>query len=187
VTRRRDGNVIARFAFAYEAAGRRKRRQIMINKIHPHLWYANKAEEAARFYASIFPNSHIDSVTSMPAGSPSGPEGSVVVIEFTLFDQPFMAMQAGPLDPFNHAISFMIECDDQSEIDTYWDALLANGGVTEQCGWIKDRYGVLWQIVPRRLQEMMKDKDRNKARRATQAMLKMNKLDLGALERAYAG
>src|SRR6185503_7582825 len=100
----------------------------MASAIHPHLWYSEKAEEAAKFYASIFPNSHVDSVTTIPTDSPSGPEGSVKVVEFTLLGTRFMAMTAGPLDPFNHAISLMVECDTQAEIDKYWNALLADGG-----------------------------------------------------------
>jgi predicted 3-demethylubiquinone-9 3-methyltransferase (glyoxalase superfamily) len=113
----------------------------------PHLWFTDKAEEAARFYTSIFPNSHVTRVTPIPAETPSGPAGSVPVVEFTLNGQPFMAISAGPLDPFNHAISFMVPCESQEELDRYWDALL-EGGSTEQCGWLKDRYGVSWQIVP---------------------------------------
>ncbi len=156
-------------------------------KIHPHLWYADKAEEAARLYVSIFPDSEITRVTAMAAETPSGPPGSVVTVEFKLFGQPFMAMQAGPLDPFNHAISFMVLCDHQAEIDHYWDSLVSQGGTAEQCGWLRDRYGVCWQIVPKQLQEMMTTDDREAAKRATEAMLKMVKLDLAELQRAFAG
>src|SRR5439155_5521506 len=119
-----------------------------------------------------------------PVDSPSGPAGSVKVVEFTLFGQPFMAMSAGPLDPFNHAISFAVNCDDQAELDRYWNALL-EGGKAEQCGWLKDRYGVFWQIVPTLLGEMMKDNDRARAKRVADAMLKMVKLDIAGLKRAY--
>jgi predicted 3-demethylubiquinone-9 3-methyltransferase (glyoxalase superfamily) len=128
----------------------------------------------------------VDSVTPLPADSPSGPAGSVQIIEFTLAGQPFMAMQAGPLDPFNHAISFTINCADQAEVDRLWDAL-SKGGTIEQCGWLKDRYGVSWQIVPTALGEMMKDKDKEKARRVAEAMLKMVKLDIAGLRKAYEG
>jgi predicted 3-demethylubiquinone-9 3-methyltransferase (glyoxalase superfamily) len=107
-------------------------------KITPHLWFAEKADEAAAFYASIFPNSRVDGVTSLPADTPSGPAGSVKVVEFTLAGQPFMAISAGPLDPFNHAISFIVDCEDQAEVDHYWNKLL-DGGKAEQCGWLKDR------------------------------------------------
>jgi predicted 3-demethylubiquinone-9 3-methyltransferase (glyoxalase superfamily) len=151
-----------------------------------HLWYAKEAEEAARFYASIFPDLRVDRVTPLPVDSPSGPAGSVKMVEFTLFGQPFLAISAGPLDPFNHAISFVVSCDDQAELDRYWNALL-KGGSAEQCGWLKDRYGLSWQIVPARLGEMMADPDRQKARRVGEAMLKMVKLDIAALEAAYKG
>jgi predicted 3-demethylubiquinone-9 3-methyltransferase (glyoxalase superfamily) len=155
-------------------------------KIVPHLWYSEKAEEAARFYASVIPDSRVDSVTTLPADTPSGPEGSVQVVEFTLAGQPFLAINAGPLDPFNHAISFVINCDTQDEIDRLWSALSAGGSV-ERCGWLKDRYGVSWQIVPSVLGRMMKDSDKAKARRVAQAMLKMVKLDIAQLQAAYAG
>jgi len=158
-----------------------------LNKISPFLWYAKEAEEAARFYASVFPNSSVDSVNAMPAESPSGPAGSVVVVvEFKLFGQPFVAMSAGPLDPFNHAISFSVDCEDQAEIDRYWDALGKNGTI-EQCGWVRDKYGVCWQIVPRVLSEMMKDKDRVRGKRVAEAMMKMVKLDIAGLQKAYDG
>ncbi|HEX8167613.1 MAG TPA: VOC family protein [Beijerinckiaceae bacterium] len=157
-----------------------------MSKVTPWLWYAEKAEEAARFYVSLLPDSRIVSVTSLPADSPSGPAGSVQVVEFTLAGRPFMAMSAGPLDPFNHAVSFMIECDDQAEIDRLWDALSA-GGTVEQCGWLKDRYGLSWQIVPKVLGEMMTDKDRARAARVAQAMLKMVKIDIAGLRKAYDG
>jgi len=157
-----------------------------MSKITPCLWFADKAEEAARFYVSLIPDSRINSVTPLPADSPSGPAGSVQVIEFTLAGQSYIAMQAGPLDPFNHAISFMINCADQAEVDRLWDAL-SQGGSIEQCGWLKDRYGVSWQIVPAALGEMMKDKDRQKARRVAEAMMKMVKLDIAGLRKAYDG
>ena len=158
-----------------------------MQKITPFLWYAREAEEAAAFYASVFPDSRIGRVTTMPSESPSGPPGSVKVVEFTLFGQPFTAMSAGPLDPFNHAVSFVVNCDDQAEIDRYWDALLRGGGSPEQCGWLKDRFGLSWQIVPTVLGEMMADPDQAKAKRATDAMLKMVKLDIAALQAAFDG
>jgi predicted 3-demethylubiquinone-9 3-methyltransferase (glyoxalase superfamily) len=157
-----------------------------IQKIVPFLWYAKEAEEAARFYASIFPDSRVTRVTTMPSESPSGPPGSVKVVDFLLFGQRFTAMSAGPLDPFNHAISFSVSCDTQAELDRYWNALL-DGGSTEQCGWLKDRYGVSWQIVPTVLDEMMASTDRVKAKRACDAMLTMVKLDIAALKAAYDG
>ncbi len=156
----------------------------LTQKITPFLWYATQAEEAAHFYAEIFPDSRVDRVTAMPADSPSGPPGTVKVVEFTLFGQPFMAMSAGLQDPFNHAISFVVNCDDQAEIDRYWDALL-KGGAAEACGWLKDKYGVSWQIVPTVMFTMMADPDRAKARRAAEAMMKMVKFDIAGLTAAY--
>ena len=157
-----------------------------MSKIVPNLWYAEKAEEAAAFYASLLPNSKVDSVTELPADTPSGPAGSVKVVEFTLMGQPFMAFSAGPLDAFNHSVSFGIQCDDQAEIDRFW-ATLSEGGQTERCGWLKDRYGLYWQIVPAVLGDMMKDKDRARAKRVAEAMLKMIKLDIKELKKAYEG
>ena len=155
-----------------------------MSKISPHLWYSEKAKEAAEFYAALFPDSRIDSVTTLPAESPSGPPGSVEIVEFTLCGRPFKAMAAGPLDPFNHAISFFVECEDQAEVDRYWNALL-EGGQPEQCGWLRDRYGLCWQIVPKALGEMMADPDRARAKRVAEAMLKMVKLDVATLKAAY--
>jgi len=155
-------------------------------KITPFLWYSKEAEEAAAFYASIFPDSRVTRVTALQSESPSGPPGSVKVVEFVLCGQPFMAMSAGPLDPFNHAVSFVVDCEDQAELDRYWNALL-KGGSAEQCGWLKDRYGVSWQIVPRILGEMMASTDRAKAKRASDAMLKMVKLDIATLRAAFEG
>lgn len=157
-----------------------------MQKIAPHLWFADKAEEAARFYCAIFPNSRVDRVTASPADTPSGPAGSVVMVDFMLNGQQFMAISAGPLDPFNHAVSFVVNCESQEEVDRYWEALL-DGGSPEQCGWLKDRYGLSWQIVPTVLQDMVADPDRKKAKRVMEAMLKMVKLDIAALKRAYDG
>jgi len=158
-----------------------------MQKITPFLWYAKEAEEAATFYASIFPDSRVTRVVTMPSESPSGPPGSVKVVEFVLFGQSFTAMSAGPLDPFNHAVSFVVSCDDQAEVDRYWNALLANGGAPEQCGWLKDRYGLSWQIVPKVMFEMMADPDRAKSKRASDAMMTMVKFDIAKLEAAYRG
>ena len=158
-----------------------------MQRITPFLWYAKEAEEAAAFYASIFPDSRVTRVTSLPSESPSGPPGTVKVVEFVLFGQPFMAMSAGPLDPFNHAISLVVNADDQAELDRYWNALLAGGGTTEACGWLKDRFGVSWQVVPTVFGDMMADPDRAKAKRVTDAMMKMVKFDIAALKKVYAG
>jgi predicted 3-demethylubiquinone-9 3-methyltransferase (glyoxalase superfamily) len=156
-----------------------------VAKILPFLWYATDAEEAARFYCSLIPNSRVTSVTALPAESPSGPAGSVKIVDFELNGQPFQAMTAGRLDPFNHAISFTIRCEDQAEIDRLYAGLTQGGGQAEPCGWVKDRYGVSWQLVPREMEEMMRDKDRARAKRVAEAMLKMGKLDIAGLRRAY--
>lgn len=157
-----------------------------MRKITPFLWYSNQAEEAAAFYASIFPDSRVLRVTAMQSESPSGPPGSVKVVDFMLCGQQFTAMSAGPMDPFNHAISFAVQCDSQEEIDRYWDALL-DGGTPEACGWLRDRYGLCWQIFPAELLDMMADPDRERSKRASDAMMKMIKIDLAALRAAYEG
>lgn len=155
-------------------------------QITPHLWFTDRAEEAARFYVSIFPNSRVVRVERSAADTPSGPPGSVTIVDFALDGQPFVAMSAGPLDPFNHAVSFVIDCESQAEVDHYWDRLL-DGGTPEQCGWLRDRYGLCWQIVPTVLGRMMADPDRQKAQRMTHAMLKMVKLDIAQLQQAFDG
>lgn len=155
-------------------------------KITPFLWYSREAEEAAAFYISIFPDSRIVRVDAMPAESPSGPAGSVKIVEFQLCGQTFVAMSAGPLDPFNHAVSFSVACDTQDEIDHYWSRLL-EGGTPEACGWLRDRYGLCWQIVPSQLATWMADADPVRARRTAEAMLKMIKFDLAAIQAAYEG
>ena len=121
----------------------------------------------------------------MPTESPSGPEGSVTIVDFTLFGQPFQAMTAGPHHEFNDAISMVVVCEDQAELDRYWNALLEGGGKPEACGWLIDRFGVRWQIVPKALDDMMRDGDRARSKRVADAMLKMVKLDVAALVRAY--
>jgi predicted 3-demethylubiquinone-9 3-methyltransferase (glyoxalase superfamily) len=157
------------------------------SKIYTHLWYATGAEDAARFYAAIFPDSRVERVTPMPSDSPSGPAGSVKVVDFTLFGQRFQAITAGPHHEFNDAISIVVSCDDQAELDRYWNALLEGGGKVQACGWLIDRYGLRWQIVPAILDELMADKDQARAKRVTDALLKMVKLDIAALQRAYEG
>ena len=158
-----------------------------MDKISPCLWFDGDAEEAARLYASLFPNSHIDSVDRSPADTPSGPEGTVITVNFTLAGRSYIALNGGPDFKFTEAVSFSIDCDDQAEVDRYWDALLANGGEPSVCGWLHDRFGLSWQVIPRQLPEMLNSKDRDAARRAMQAMLKMVKIDVAELERAYAG
>jgi predicted 3-demethylubiquinone-9 3-methyltransferase (glyoxalase superfamily) len=156
-------------------------------KIIPHLWYAKGAEEAAKFYVSIFPDSRVERVTVMAGDSPSGPEGSVKVVELTLFGQPFVLFSAGPHHDFNDAISFMVSCDSQAEIDRYWNAIQEKGGKPQACGWIIDSFGVRWQITPTKLAEWTASPDRAKARRVTEEMLKQVKLDLAKLEAAAKG
>jgi predicted 3-demethylubiquinone-9 3-methyltransferase (glyoxalase superfamily) len=156
-------------------------------RIFTHLWYATQAEEAARFYTSVFPDSRVDRVVTLMSETPSGPAGSVKVVDFTLLGQRFQAISAGPHHEFNDAISIVVLCDDQAELDRYWDALLEGGGRPQACGWLVDRYGLRWQIVPARLDEMMRDTDAARSKRVTDAMLKMVKLDIAALERAYRG
>jgi predicted 3-demethylubiquinone-9 3-methyltransferase (glyoxalase superfamily) len=157
-----------------------------MSKIAPCLWYDGEAEEAARFYVSLLPDSRIDHVQRNVMDSPGGKEGTVLVVEFTLAGQRFMALNGGQRFEYTHAISFHIDCKDQAEVDRLWDAL-SEGGQVIQCGWLKDRYGVSWQIVPSVLPQMLADPDKAKAQRVMQAMLGMVKLDIAALKRAYDG
>nr|WKF60317.1 hypothetical protein HUO10_004838 [Paraburkholderia busanensis] len=152
-----------------------------IQKITPFLWYATQAEEAAAFYAGIFPDSRVTRVTPVPSA------GATRLVEFVLCGQPFIAMSSSGPDSFNHAISLMVYCDSQEELDRYWDALLEGGGAPEACGWLKDRFGVSWQIIPSEQIQMMADPDQEKAARVAQAMMKMVKLDAAVLKAAYLG
>jgi predicted 3-demethylubiquinone-9 3-methyltransferase (glyoxalase superfamily) len=147
------------------------------------LWFDTQAEEAAQFYTSIFKNSSIDSVQRYTAAGP-GPEGQAMLVEFTINGQPFAGLNGGPQFTFTPAISFVIQCADQAEVDYYWEALLAGGGVPNVCGWLADKYGVSWQVVPARFFEMMRDG--SKAEQVTRAMLTMTKFDIAALEEAYS-
>src|SRR5690349_21832913 len=160
---------------------------IAMTSITPCLWFDHNAEEAANFYVSIFPDSHIDQVDRSPADNPSAREGEVITVEFTLAGQRFQALNGGPDFQFNEAISMSIDCKDQAEVDRYWDLLIANGGEPSVCGWLKDRFGLSWQVVPHRLTEMYESGDRDGARRAMQAMLTMQKLDIAELEAAFRG
>jgi predicted 3-demethylubiquinone-9 3-methyltransferase (glyoxalase superfamily) len=158
-----------------------------MSKIFPCLWFNHNAEEAAKFYVSLLPNSRIDQVTRSPADNPSTPAGAVLTVEFTLAGQHFMGLNGGPQFPFTEAVSFTINCEDQAEVDRLWEALTKDGGSPGPCGWLKDRFGLSWQIVPRAMDQMLKAPDREAAGRAMQAMLKMGKLDIAALQRAYDG
>jgi predicted 3-demethylubiquinone-9 3-methyltransferase (glyoxalase superfamily) len=151
---------------------------------YPCLWFDGKAEEAARFYASLIPNSHVGKVARSPADTPSGPAGYPITVDFTLNGQRFMGLNGGPEFNFTESISFVIETEDQAETDRLWDALTADGGEPGPCGWLKDRFGLSWQITPRRLNELTADPDPERARRAMEAMLKMGKIEIAELERA---
>jgi predicted 3-demethylubiquinone-9 3-methyltransferase (glyoxalase superfamily) len=158
-----------------------------MDKISPCLWFDGLAEEAARFYTSLFPNSRVDAVTQSPADTPSGPKDSVLTVDFTLAGNSYIALNGGPDFKFSEAISLSIDCEDQAEVDRYWDALLAGGGEPSVCGWLKDRFGLSWQVVPRRMTELFASPDRAAAERAMKAMLDMVKIDVAELERAFAG
>jgi predicted 3-demethylubiquinone-9 3-methyltransferase (glyoxalase superfamily) len=152
-------------------------------KITPFLWFDTQAEEAAKFYTSIFKNSKITTVARYPEGSP-GPAGSVMTVDFELDGQRFTALNAGPLFKFTEAISFVVHCETQEEVDEYWGKLSA-GGAESQCGWLKDKFGLSWQITPNVLIEMLHDKDAEKSKRVMQAMLQMKKIEIRLLKQAY--
>ena len=149
-----------------------------MKKITPFLWFDDQAEEAMRFYVSVFKNSEVLSISP-------GPNGKAMSVTFRLEDQEFMALNAGPQFKFNESISFFVDCETQAEVDELWGKLTANGGQEGRCGWLKDKYGLSWQIIPRTLGEMLGDPDPAKARRVMEAMLKMDKIDLSGLRRAY--
>lgn len=154
-------------------------------KITPFLWFDNQAEEAAKFYISIFKKSRIKSVTRYGEGGPR-PKGSVLTVAFTLNGQEFTAMNGGPGHPLTDAVSFVVHCDTQKEVDIYWEKL-TQGGKEVACGWLKDKYGLSWQVVPREMLRLLQDKDPVKSNRVIQAIMKMVKLDIKKLKRAYAG
>lgn len=153
------------------------------HKIVPHLWFDREAKEAAAFYVSVFKGSRVKSTVTFH----DTPSGTVDVVTFELFGQEFMAISAGPLFKFNESISFIVKCDSQEEIDFYWEKLTGDGGQESQCGWLKDKYGLSWQIVPAIMDEMMQSKDPERLARVTQAFLAMKKFDIAALQRAYDG
>jgi predicted 3-demethylubiquinone-9 3-methyltransferase (glyoxalase superfamily) len=158
-----------------------------MSKITTCLWFDGNAEEAAGLYVSLLPDSRVDSVARSLADNPSTPAGAVLVVDFTLAGQPFRAINGGPQFSFTEAVSFVIDCEDQAEVDRLWNALLEGGGSPGQCGWLKDRYGMSWQIVPRQLGEMLGDTDAEKARRAMEAMLRMSKIEVAAMRAAFDG
>jgi len=155
-------------------------------KITPFLWFDTRAEEAAQFYTSIFKNSKILHVSRYGDAGP-GPKGSVMVVNFQLAGQEFTALNGGPRFTFSEAFSFVVNCENQNEIDEYWSKLTADGGQESMCGWLKDKFGFSWQIVPVQLSKLLGDKDRERAGRVMQAMLKMKKIDIATLERASHG
>jgi predicted 3-demethylubiquinone-9 3-methyltransferase (glyoxalase superfamily) len=159
--------------------------ETIMQKITPFLWFDTQAEEAVNFYTSVFKNARKGKMLRNVEGGP-GPAGSVLTASFELEGLEFTALNAGPHFKFNEAISFVVDCKDQDEVDYFWDKL-SEGGEKSQCGWLKDKFGLSWQITPTVLIELMSDPDREKAGRVTQAMLKMSKIDIAALERAYAG
>jgi predicted 3-demethylubiquinone-9 3-methyltransferase (glyoxalase superfamily) len=154
--------------------------------ITPFLWFDDQAEPAASFYVSVFPNSRVRRVVRYPAEG-RGVEGQVMTVEFELDGKPFVALNGGPHFQFTEAVSFHIDCETQGEVDHYWERLIEGGGKPVQCGWLKDRFGLSWQVVPKALGRLLGDPDREKAARANAAMLKMVKLDVAELERAAAG
>lgn len=159
-----------------------------MSRVYTCLWFdQGQAEEAARFYTALIPNSKITDVSRSPAETPSGPEGMVLTVDFTLNGVPYQGLNGGPDFKLSEAVSIAVECDDQAEVDRLWDALAADGGEHSVCGWLKDRFGLSWQIFPRRLSELLADPDPQRARRAMEAMLKMTKIETAELEAAADG
>ena len=158
-----------------------------MSTLYPCLWFDGTAEEAAEFYTRLLPDSHIDRVWRSPADTPSGPAGMVLTVDFTLLGQRVQGLNGGPDFRFNEAVSFVVECDGQAEVDRLWDALTADGGEPGPCGWLKDRYGLSWQVVPEELNVLVNDPDPDRARRAMEAMLQMGKIEVDALRLAADG
>lgn len=158
----------------------------MKQKITTFLWFDGQAEEAAKFYSSVFKDSKIVSILRGPPGTPGG-EGSVLLVAFQLAGQEFLALNGGPGHPFTEAISLSVDCESQEEVDELWSRLTADGGAPIQCSWLRDKYGLSWQIVPNILPRMLADKDPQKAGRAMQAMMGMTKIDIAKLQAAYDG
>ena len=154
-----------------------------MSKITPCLWFDRNAQEAVEFYLDVFADGEITATSYYGEGAPM-PAGTVLVITFTLFGQSYMALNGGPMFKFNEAVSLMVECRDQKEVDHYWDRLLEGGGKEQQCGWLKDRFGLSWQVVPVQVQTLMTDPDKAKVQRVMDALMRMVKLDIAALEKA---
>jgi predicted 3-demethylubiquinone-9 3-methyltransferase (glyoxalase superfamily) len=158
-----------------------------MSKITPCLWFDGEALDAAEFYTSILPDSRIEKIHRAAADNPSTSEGEVLTVDFNVAGQPFIGLNGGPEFKFNEAISLSIDCADQGEVDRLWDALIEGGGEHSVCGWLKDRYGVSWQVIPRQLPEMLDGPDRAGAARVMKAMLEMTKIDIAKLREAYEG
>jgi 2-polyprenyl-6-hydroxyphenyl methylase/3-demethylubiquinone-9 3-methyltransferase len=158
-----------------------------MTRITPCLWYDGTAEEAASLYASIFPDSSVDAIHRSPADYPNGAAGSVLTVDFTVMGMKFLGLNGGPMFKFDEAVSFIIHTKDQEETDRYWNALIANDGAPSACGWLKDKFGLSWQITPQRLLDMMTSPDKTAAKRAMEAMMQMGKIDIATLERAFQG
>ncbi len=158
-----------------------------MSKITPCLWFDGQAEAAADFYTSLFPDSRIDNVSRAPADNPSTSADEVLLVFFTLSGQPFIGVNGGPQFPFTEAVSFQIDCEDQAEVDRYWEALIEGGGSHGQCGWLKDRFGLSWQVIPKQMGDYVGGPDPAGAARAMEAMLRMQKLNIAKLREAYEG
>lgn len=159
----------------------------MSGKISPCLWFDGQAEEAANFYASVFPDSRVKAVHRAPGDYPSGQHGDVLTVEFTVLGMDFLGLNGGSQFKFDEAVSFQVYTDDQEETDRYWNAITSNGGEESMCGWCKDRFGLSWQITPKRLMQLVSEKDPAKAKAAFEAMMQMKKIDIAALDRAVEG
>jgi predicted 3-demethylubiquinone-9 3-methyltransferase (glyoxalase superfamily) len=158
-----------------------------VRKFATHLWFDNQAEEAAKLYTSLFENSQIDKVVHAPKGIPGTKPGSIFIVELTIMGQQYIFLNGGPLFPFNSQVSLYVLCDGQADTDKYWEALTADGGKEVQCGWLTDKFGLSWQIIPKQLEDLMTDDDPAVVNRVTAAMMKMVKIDVAGLERAAAG
>lgn len=158
-----------------------------MSRITPCLWFDGQAEAAAEFYTSLFPDSRIEDVSRSPADNPSTSAGEVLLVFFTLFGQRFVAVNGGPQFPFTEAVSFQVDCEDQAEVDRYWEALVEGGGSHGRCGWLKDRFGLSWQVIPKQMGVYLGGPDPDGAARAMEAMLRMEKLDIAKLREAYEG
>jgi predicted 3-demethylubiquinone-9 3-methyltransferase (glyoxalase superfamily) len=179
-----------RFRNSNSTRHNQQRNKAKMQKITPFLWFDGQAEEAVKFYASIFKNSKVGRTLRYDenaAKAADGPVGSVLTIEFEIEGQKFVALNGGPQFKFNESISFVVNCETQKEVDYFWEKLIADGGDESQCGWLKDKFGLSWQITPTVLIDMLHDKDSEKSERVMKAMLQMQKIDIAKLKAAYAG